>query len=325
MIAAVAPSTWNYEETLSTLRYASRAKNIKNKPRINEDPKDALLRQYENEINKLKEMVENLAKEKQTTIDPAEQLDKLRLLKKQTLNDKNVLSVDEMMESSVGETHKEELKKLEEERKILNFEKDIMKNELQEREKLLINEKDQKEKLEELIYDYEQQLVVGGQALEDKEKQQARQYREMQLKLRKERKKQMKLQNENQAKADEKLMVAKHYQGIEEELEEMKDVVKQLRSKYKGALSEIKDLEKEHQQQKEDMLETIRDQQRELDFCREITEIMLSEGELEKIKQKCTFDDETQTWSIPLFQIQNKTVLLPKLGKQQGKTKLHFS
>jgi len=28
------------------LRYASRAKNILNKPRINEDPKDALLREY---------------------------------------------------------------------------------------------------------------------------------------------------------------------------------------------------------------------------------------------------------------------------------------
>ena len=41
----------------STLRYANRAKNIKNKPRINEDPKDALLRQYREEIEKLKEML----------------------------------------------------------------------------------------------------------------------------------------------------------------------------------------------------------------------------------------------------------------------------
>jgi len=44
MIAAVSPADYNFEETLSTLRYASRAKNIKNKPIINEDPKDALLR-----------------------------------------------------------------------------------------------------------------------------------------------------------------------------------------------------------------------------------------------------------------------------------------
>jgi len=44
MIAAVSPASYNYDETLSTLRYASRAKFIKNKPKINEDPKDAQLR-----------------------------------------------------------------------------------------------------------------------------------------------------------------------------------------------------------------------------------------------------------------------------------------
>lgn len=55
MIAAVSPADYNYDETLSTLRYASRAKNIKNKPKVNEDPKDALLRQYEDEIKMLKE------------------------------------------------------------------------------------------------------------------------------------------------------------------------------------------------------------------------------------------------------------------------------
>lgn len=55
MIAALSPADYNYEETLSTLRYASRAKAIKNKPVINEDPKDALLKQYEDEIKQLRE------------------------------------------------------------------------------------------------------------------------------------------------------------------------------------------------------------------------------------------------------------------------------
>lgn len=35
-------------------RYANRAKNIKNEPHINEDPKDALLREYQEEIQRLK-------------------------------------------------------------------------------------------------------------------------------------------------------------------------------------------------------------------------------------------------------------------------------
>jgi kinesin family protein 3/17 len=58
MIAAISPADFNYEETLTTLRYASRAKMIKNKPRVNQDPKDALLKQYEDEIKKLREIIE---------------------------------------------------------------------------------------------------------------------------------------------------------------------------------------------------------------------------------------------------------------------------
>lgn len=57
MIACLSPADNNYVETLSTLRYANRAKNIKNKPRINEDPKDALIREYLDEINRLKAML----------------------------------------------------------------------------------------------------------------------------------------------------------------------------------------------------------------------------------------------------------------------------
>lgn len=58
MIAALSPADYNYEETFSTLRYAARAKAIKNKPKVNEDPKDALLKQYEDEIKNLKAMLE---------------------------------------------------------------------------------------------------------------------------------------------------------------------------------------------------------------------------------------------------------------------------
>ncbi|KAA0165709.1 hypothetical protein FNF27_06629 [Cafeteria roenbergensis] len=61
MMAAIGPADYNYDETISTLRYANRAKNIKNKPIINEDPKDALLREYKDEIERLKQMLTSQA------------------------------------------------------------------------------------------------------------------------------------------------------------------------------------------------------------------------------------------------------------------------
>lgn len=57
MIAAVSPADCNYGETLSTLRYANRAKNIINKPTINEDPNVKLIRELRDEISKLKALM----------------------------------------------------------------------------------------------------------------------------------------------------------------------------------------------------------------------------------------------------------------------------
>jgi len=59
MIACVSPSDIDAEETLSTLRYAARARCIKNKPIVNEDPKDALLRQYQLELQRLRKMLDS--------------------------------------------------------------------------------------------------------------------------------------------------------------------------------------------------------------------------------------------------------------------------
>ena len=57
MIANCGPADYNYDETLSTLRYANRAKDIKNKPKINEDPKDAMLRDLQEEVMLLRQQL----------------------------------------------------------------------------------------------------------------------------------------------------------------------------------------------------------------------------------------------------------------------------
>lgn len=59
MIAAISPADINYSETLSTLRYANRAKNIINKPTINEDPNVRLIRELRDEISALQLMLQN--------------------------------------------------------------------------------------------------------------------------------------------------------------------------------------------------------------------------------------------------------------------------
>ncbi|KAL8273692.1 hypothetical protein Esti_002404 [Eimeria stiedai] len=54
MIAALSPASVNYEETLSTLRYADRVKQIKNEAVVNENPLEKLIRELREENERLK-------------------------------------------------------------------------------------------------------------------------------------------------------------------------------------------------------------------------------------------------------------------------------
>ncbi|XP_061089735.1 kinesin-like protein KIF13A isoform X2 [Conger conger] len=57
MIATISPAADNYEETLSTLRYADRAKRIVNHAVVNEDPNARIIRELREEVEKLKEQL----------------------------------------------------------------------------------------------------------------------------------------------------------------------------------------------------------------------------------------------------------------------------
>ncbi|KAL4692601.1 hypothetical protein H8959_016411 [Pygathrix nigripes] len=57
MVATVSPAHTSYSETMSTLRYASSAKNILNKPRVNEDANVKLIRELREEIERLKALL----------------------------------------------------------------------------------------------------------------------------------------------------------------------------------------------------------------------------------------------------------------------------
>jgi len=57
MVACISSLAYNYQETLSTLRYAHQAKQIKNKARVNRDPNVTIIFQLKSEIAQLKELL----------------------------------------------------------------------------------------------------------------------------------------------------------------------------------------------------------------------------------------------------------------------------
>ena len=77
MICALSPSYMNYEETLSTLRYADRAKKIKNVAVINESIQDRIIRELKEENKKLKALIGKIVEEQAKSGSSTINLDEL--------------------------------------------------------------------------------------------------------------------------------------------------------------------------------------------------------------------------------------------------------
>jgi kinesin family protein 3/17 len=71
MFAAIGPADYNFDETINTLRYANRAKNIKNKPKVNRDPKDAKMQEMQDEIALLKGELMKMMKGGNLNVNPS--------------------------------------------------------------------------------------------------------------------------------------------------------------------------------------------------------------------------------------------------------------
>ena len=189
MIAAVSPADYNYEETLSTLRYASRAKSIKNKPKVNEDPKDALLREYENEIRQLKAALAELQKggNNAQSAELMRQMTASFKLAESNMNiSQNVDDVINRIDSNVGGVTESAQKKVSQKMKEIEELAQVnanMNSKIKEKENIIQSEKEQREKLEQMVKDMEAKLVHGGDIEEEKERIQVKAFREYQLKL----------------------------------------------------------------------------------------------------------------------------------------------
>lgn len=59
MIACISPADSNMEETINTLRYADRARKIKNKPIVNVDPRAAEMSRLKQQVEKLHNHISN--------------------------------------------------------------------------------------------------------------------------------------------------------------------------------------------------------------------------------------------------------------------------
>lgn len=167
--------------------------------------------------------------------------------------------------------------------------------------------------LQELMSNMEAQLVRGGEALDEAEKEQSKKQRDLQLELEEERKRQQALVDERQRVEEEMMEKDQKYNGLQEEVEGQRKIIKKLRQKYKQAESELGAVTRDQDDVRLELTDTIREQEKDLDFLNAIVANMLKEGEMYRLKEKIEYDFETGKWKVPPFLIKNKEVAFPKI------------
>ncbi|CAD8199987.1 unnamed protein product [Paramecium pentaurelia] len=320
MITAISPSDFNYDETMSSLRYASRAKMIKNQPKVNEDPKDALLKEQAEEIKKLKELLSRQAAGQPISFEAFQQFSKpennnnaefLRLKEEndRLISEKQGLPLVEHSEEKLKELHE-----FKEKNNQLQQEKEKFEQEMKEKEWQAEQERQARQRLEQLLKEKEQMMVQGGKGTEDDKKK----YKKLKLTIEQQKKEHEALIQQQEQKQQEMLEIETKYQSVQEEVEKLRKLIKYLRKKLEEATIEQKDLKQEVEYQKEDMLDTIRNQQKEIKLYAGLVKMMFSQNELETLQAASEWDEDAQEYKIPPFNFKAKKVNFPSLPYKQA-------
>ncbi|OXU24036.1 hypothetical protein TSAR_014253 [Trichomalopsis sarcophagae] len=246
MCANISPADLNYDETISTLRYANRAKNIKNCARVNEDPKDALLRQFQIEIEQLRQQLEDNCPDISTSDDESEASEEFSTSPKSNLNKKNMPSM------SNSQTEKKD--KSEKQSEYLN-DMDLME---------LKRTQTEKEVLREKMLNLQNKILIGGENLLEKAEAQEQLLAASaaELEMRKQREEQ--LSKAIKEKEAERIDIEEKYSSLQEEAAGKTKKLIKIHSMLLSVKAELSDLQQEHQREMEGLLDGVRGIGREL-------------------------------------------------------------
>uniref|UniRef100_A0A8C3AQ01 Kinesin-like protein n=1 Tax=Cyclopterus lumpus TaxID=8103 RepID=A0A8C3AQ01_CYCLU len=310
MCANIGPADYNYDETISTLRYANRAKNIKNKARINEDPKDALLRQFQKEIEELKKkLVEgrkyNHVASSASFPDSSNSSNSSECAcssswppptEDKPQNREKKVSPDKMVEMQA---------KIEEERKALEAKLDMEEEErnkaraeLEKREKDLLKAQQEHHLLLDKLSALEKKVIVGGVDLLAKAEEQEKLLQESNNELEERRRRAEQLRRELEEKEQERLDIEEKYTSLQEEAQGKTKKLKKVWTMLMAAKSEMADLQQEHHREIEGLLENIRQLSRELRLQMLIIDNFIPQEYQEMIENYVHWNEDIGEWQL---------------------------
>ncbi|QDZ18855.1 kinesin-like protein [Chloropicon primus] len=314
MIANVGPADMNFEETLSTLRYANRAKNIKNKPKINEDPKDAMLREFQEEIARLKAQLAGKG------VGPggpggspggpgspnlAELKEQMRSQMRDSIKSKLVADISSKARKELEAKAQQEIEEISKSKAQTEEEKEKIQRQLQQqKEELdayandLQNEQIEKENMEKRLKAMESKVIHGDVNLVEKQEELEKVMNEQQQEYKKHIEHETEQQKRINELEDMQKAIDEQYANVQDELEIKTRKIKRMVTLYRQAKDELEDLQEEVQQEREDLLDNIRVLTQQLKLKDLTIASYIPPEHQQRIVDHSEWDEEEETWII---------------------------
>nr|XP_006820258.1 PREDICTED: kinesin family member 3A isoform X2 [Saccoglossus kowalevskii] len=306
MCANFGPADYNYDETMSTLRYANRAKNIKNSAKINEDPKDALLRQFQKEIEELKKRLEedgeyysgSSGSEETDSDDEGEvgedgQVKRRRRKKKKGRKNLSPEKMAEMQKKIDAQR-----KTLEDTKGMAEEERNKAQSELEKRESELHKAQQEHDSLVDKLKAIEKKVIVGGVDLLEKAEEQEKLLEESAKELNERKQKEEEMRKLLHEKEQERMDIEEKYSNLQEEAAGKTKKLKKVWTMLMSAKSEMADLQQEHQREMEGLLENVRQLSRELRLQMVVIDSFIPPEFQDMIEQYVHWNEDIGEWQL---------------------------
>ncbi|XP_034107479.1 kinesin-like protein KIF3A [Drosophila sulfurigaster albostrigata] len=302
MCATISPADCNCMETISTLRYASRAKNIQNRMHINEEPKDALLRHFQEEIARLRKQLEegSFEEELQPSGDGEGDDDD-----EDTADDELEAPLEIEMESSSsvaatpaaasspnsGKKPRKKREKTDEEKEELAMRKNEHLREIE-------HAKTEQEQLRNKLVSLEGKILVGGENLLEKAQTQEKLLEQSIAELEEREKSEEALRQTLQQKATERIDIEERYSTLQDASTGITKKIHRVMQMLMGVKSELADQQQEHQREKEGIYENIRSLSRELALCELVLNSYVPKEYQSMINQYTNWNEDIGEWQL---------------------------
>lgn len=270
---------------MSTLRYADNAKKIKNKPKVNEDPKDALLRQFQEQLDALKKQLageggeqseeesgtEESSSEEETgevgwdgkkikkPKKPKGTKGKRKKIVKRPISPSKIKQIQAEIEREKGLLHSDKTMASELKAKA--------ESDLAQREAELAQQLERRQELQQQMDDVAKKVIVGGVNLLEKAEEQQKLLDSAQEELAKRQAEQEQIQRDMEDIEMEEIQIEEQYSSLQEEVAGKTKKLKQVWTRLMAAKADIADMQADHERQTEGIVDNINVLSRQLTLC----------------------------------------------------------